>query len=363
MPCAEELPLFASRRSLPVAAASSNVSAKYRASARHSDHFASARTLLLVVAVVGLCCLAAVSHKNASARISALEQTAEVNKVASPSAAHAITSNHVSLSMSPSSVEQQIAEGNKEMKDLEAKVARVRQQQKASEQKDQDHHALVAASTHEQLADAPASRSDSYLKSMDRRTSMAVAATSDAVSSALTADQLAAKKALKAAILAEKFKLRAQQKEKNDMEIVQRARERELEDQKEERKAEIARKIADRVAAAQRAKAAKDVANRLKEVVDSDIAKTRKDKAEEESAERAAEAAQHTADLLSSKDNNVVRAHSQAPKHQSHRSSARHTPVESTHDARGEDKKSNNRAAAAPTKPCDPLTGWAETLC
>ena len=147
------------------------------------------------------------------------------------------------------------------------------------------------------------------------------------------------------------------------MEIVQRARERELEDQKEERKAEIARKIADRVAAAQRAKAAKDVANRLKEVVDSDIAKTRKDKAEEESAERAAEAAQHTADLLSSKDNNVVRAHSQAPKHQSHRSSARHTPVESTDDARVEHKTSNNRAAAAPIKPCDPLTGWAETLC
>jgi hypothetical protein len=182
------------------------------------------------------------------------------------------------------------------------------------------------------------------------------------VSSALTADQLAAKKALKAAILAEKFKLRAQQKEKNDMELVQRARQRELEDQKEERKAEMARKIADRVAAAQRAKAAKDIANHLKEVVDADIAKTRKDKADEESAERAAEAAQHTADLLSSKDNNIVRAHSKAAHHQPSRVSARHKPVDSTDDVRGDDTKGHIRAASK-TKPCDPLTGWAETLC
>ena len=357
MPCAEELPLFASRRSLPIAAACSSVSATYRAAPRHSDHFAPARAVLLVVAVVGLCCLAAVSHKNASARIMALEQTAEGTH-----AMQASTSKHVSVSMSPSSVEEQIAEGNKEMKELEAKVAKVRQQQKAAAHEDHNHNILVDKSSHEQLANVAAPQSDSYLKSMDRRTTMAVAATSDAVSSALTADQLAAKKALKAAILAEKFKLRAQQKEKNDMELVQRARQRELEDQKEERKAEMARKIADRVAAAQRAKAAKDIANHLKEVVDADIAKTRKDKADEESAERAAEAAQHTADLLSSKDNNIVRAHSKAAHHQPSRVSARHKPVDSTDDVRGDDTKGHIRAASK-TKPCDPLTGWAETLC
>ena len=48
----------------------------------------------------------------------------------------------------------------------------------------------------------------------------------------------------------------------------------------QERKAEIARKVADKVAALQRAKAAKDVANRMKSIVDADIARTRKDKAE-----------------------------------------------------------------------------------
>lgn len=348
MPCAEELPLFASRRSSPIVAAGSSVSSTYRAP-RHVEHFASARAVLLVVAVVGLCCIAAVSHSSASARISILEQTASSAKAASvlPSAPHAQTSK-----LGTESIEQQIAEGNQEMKDLEAKVARVRLEQKDVQQR--SHNILVDKVAHEQLAVTP--HSESYLKSMDRRTSLAVAATSDAVSSALSADQLAAKKALKAAILAEKFKLRAQQKEKEDMVVVQRARERELEDQKVERKAEMARKVADRVAAVQRAKAAKDVVNRLKSVVDSDISKTRKDKADEEEAERSAIAAQHTADMLSATDANVVRAQA---KSSTHHVSARHVPVDESND----EAKHSVKAAAAPTKHCDPLSGWSETLC
>ncbi len=354
MPSAEELPLFASRRSLASAVAGSSVSSTYRAP-RHVQQFAPARAILLVVAVVGLCFVAVVSHKNASARISLLEQTAADSKSASlsPSAPHA----HAALS-----VEQQIEEGNREMKKLEAKVAEVRQQENDVQLK--SHNVLVDKSHRERLAAAPAapSQGDTYLKSIDHRTSLAVAATSDAVTSALTADQLAAKKALKAAILAEKFKLRAQQKEKHDMEIVQRARERELEDQKEERKAEIARKIADKVAAVQRAKAAKDIANRMKAVVDADIARTRKDKAEEEHAERAAQAAQHTADILSATDKNVVRAHIRSSPRQQQHVSARHQPVDSSDDEQLSDKHSHKKAAA-PTKNCDPLSGWAETLC
>jgi hypothetical protein len=352
MPCAEELPLFASHRSLHIAGAGASVSSTYHAP-RHVPQYATARAVLLVVAVVGLCCIAAVSHRSASLRISVLEQTDVATKTVSSSAPPAQHSEHASLS-----VEQQIAEGNKEMKELEAKVAQVRKQQNAVQLK--SHNVLVDKAHRERLAAAP--QTDSYLKSIDHRTSAAVAATSDAVTTALTADQSAAKKALKAAILAEKFKLRAQQKEKHDMEIVQRAREREIEDQKEERKAEVARKVADRVAAVQRAKAAKDVANRMKSIVDADIARTRKDKAEEEHAERAAEAAQHTADMLSATDKNVVRAHSKAQLHQPHHlASARHKPVDSN-DAPHSDRRSHTIVAAR-TKQCDPLSGWAETLC
>jgi hypothetical protein len=348
MPCAEELPLFASRRSLPVVAAGSSVSSTYRAP-RHVEHFASARAVLLVVAVVGLCCVAALSHRSASARISILEQTAASLSTSAP---HAQTSK-----LGAKSIEEQIAEGNREMKDLEAKVARVRLEQRDVQLK--SHNILVDKSNHEQLAVSP--HHESYLKSMDRRTSLAVAATSDAVSSALSADQLAAKKALKAAILAEKFKLRAQQKEKDDMVIVQRARERELEDQKVERKAEMARKVADRVAAVQRAKAAKDVVGRLKAIVDSDISKTRKDKANEEQAEHAAAAAQHTADMLSATDANVLRPHAKSSTHASRHASARHVPVD-TSDSESANKH-GHKAAASPPKNCDPLSGWAETLC
>lgn len=353
MPCAEELPLFASHRSSPIVVADSSVSPTYRAP-RHVAQFASARAVLLVVAVVGLCCVAVVSHKSASARISLLEQSTAASKseyMSSP-ANHGPAHHHATLS-----VEQQIQEGNKEMKALEAKVAKVGEEQKAVQLK--SHTILVDNSEHEQLAVKPGA--DSYLKSIDHRTSMAVAATSDAVSSALSADQMAAKKALKAAILAEKFKLRAQQKEKHDMLIVQRAREQELEDQKEERKAEIARKVADKVAAIQRAKAAQDVANRLKATVDADIAKTRKDKADEEQAERAAQSAQHTADMLSATDNNVVRAHRKASL-QSHDVSPRHKPVSASDDVPSAGGH-GRRDAAAPTKRCDPLSGWSETLC
>jgi hypothetical protein len=310
---------------------------------------------MLAVAVVGLCCVAALSHRSASARISVLEQTAASAKAASlsSSAPHAQTSK-----LGTESIEEQIAEGNREMKDLEAKVARVRLEQRDVQLK--SHNILVDKSNHEQLAVAP--HRESYLKSMDRRTSLAVAATSDAVTSALSADQLAAKKALKAAILAEKFKLRAQQKEKDDMAIVQRARERELEDQKVERKAEMARKIADRVAAVQRAKAAKDIVSRLKAVVDSDISKTRKDKADEEQAEHAAAAAQHTADMLSATDANVLRPHAKSSTlHASHHASARHVPVDASDSDSA--KEHSHKAAASPAKNCDPLSGWAETLC
>jgi predicted nucleic acid-binding protein len=314
-------------------------------------NFSSARAILLSVALVGLCCVAFISHRSASSRISALEQGSKISLPSSP----VVASQHHALS-----VEEQIEEGKKEMKDLEAKVAQVREQQNSVHLN--SHDVLVDKSSHEQLALAP--QTDSYLSAMDQRTSRAVASTSDAISSALTADQLAAKKALKAAILAEKFKLRAQQKEKSDMAIVQRARERELEDQKEERKAEMARKIADRVAAIQRAKAAKDVVNRLKMIVDADIAKTRKDKADEESAERAAMAAQHTADVLSATDENVVRSHSKLSIHRSNHVSARHTPVDSSDNVLQESKHSQ-RKAASPIKHsnCDPLSGWAETLC
>jgi hypothetical protein len=337
MPCAEELPLFASRRTLPLADAPCSASITHRSS-RHVDHFAPARAVMLAVAVVGLCCVAVLSHRNASSRISVLEQTVSAKHAESTlsSASHPPTGK-------PSlSIQEQIAAGNKEMKELEAKFDQVREQQKSVQLK--SHNVLVDDSGHEELAVAP--HADAYLKSMDRRTSMAVAATSDAVSSALSADQLAAKKALKAAILAEKFKLRAQQKEQHDMAIVQRAREREVEDQKEERKAEIARKIADRVAAVQRAKAARDVVNHLKSVLDADISKTRKDKANEEQAERSALAAQHTADMLSATDSNVVHAHM----------------VDSSDDAQHSHRHSHTIAAVA-AKKCDPLAGWAETLC
>lgn len=354
MPCAEELPLFASRRTVPHVDAPCSASITHH-SPRRTDHFASARAALLAVAVVSLCCVAVLSHRNASARIIALEEDAVSSKHSvslSSSASHAVPGKHTP------SIQEQIAESNKEMKQLEAKFDQVREQQKSVQLK--THNVLVDKSGHEELAVAP--RADSYLKSMDRRTSMAVAATSDAVSSALSADQLAAKKALKAAILAEKFKLRAQQKEEHDMQIVQRAREREIEDQKEERKAEIARKIADRIAAVQRAKAAKDVVSHLKSILDADIAKTRKDKANEEQAERAAQAAQHTADMLSATDHNVVRARHKSSAHDSHHTSLRHTPVDSTNDARGPDKH-RHVIAAAPRKHCDPLSGWSETLC
>jgi hypothetical protein len=359
MPCAEELPLFASRRTLPLADAPCSASITHR-SPRHTDHFASARAALLAVAVVGLCCVAVLSHRNASLRISFLEEENGSAKhvVAPPSSASA---SHALASKPVLTIQQQIAEGNKEMKELEAKFDQVREQQKSVQLK--SHNVLVDKSGQEELAAAP--HADSYLKSMDHRTSMAVAATSDAVSSALSADQLAAKKALKAAILAEKFKLRAQQKEQHDMEIVQRAREREVEDQKEERKAEIARKIADRVAAVQRAKAAKDVVSHLKSILDADIAKTRKDKANEEQAERAALAAQHTADMLSATDNNVVRAHRKAAHeeaHKSHHASLRHKSVDAFDEVRGSDRHSHT-IAAAPRKHCDPLSGWSETLC
>jgi len=354
MPCAEELPLFASRRTLPLADAPCSASITHRSS-RHVDHFAPARAVMLAVAVVGLCCVAVLSHRNASSRISVLEQTVSAKHAESTlsSASHPPTGK-------PSlSIQEQIAAGNKEMKELEAKFDQVREQQKSVQLK--SHNVLVDDSGHEELAVAP--HADAYLKSMDRRTSMAVAATSDAVSSALSADQLAAKKALKAAILAEKFKLRAQQKEQHDMAIVQRAREREVEDQKEERKAEIARKIADRVAAVQRAKAARDVVNHLKSVLDADISKTRKDKANEEQAERSALAAQHTADMLSATDSNVVRAHLKASAHESHHLSPRHAHmVDSSDDAQHSHRHSHTIAAVA-AKKCDPLAGWADTLC
>jgi len=189
MPCAEELPLFASRRTLPLADAPCSASITHRSS-RRVDHFAPARAVMLAVAVVGLCCVAVLSHRNASSRISLLEQTVSAKHAESTLSSASSSASHTPTGKTSLSIQEQIAAGNKEMKELEAKFDQVREQQKSVQLK--SHNVLVDGSGHEELAVAP--HADAYLKSMDRRTSMAVAATSDAVSSALSADQLAAKK-------------------------------------------------------------------------------------------------------------------------------------------------------------------------